>query len=241
MRLLDYFSSTYVVNLPTRIDRRDQMLKMLAKVGMVPEPGKLEFFPAIRPRDQGSFPSVGARGCFLSHLEILRAGRRDGAGRILIMEDDLEIAPILPAVEGTLTEVLSSRPWGLVYFGHVADEEPPPSADGLVSWDGVTSCAHFYGVNGPVVPRLIEYLEAVVERPRGHPDGGAMHYDGALSMFRGRAHTETLFATPNLGWQRSSRSDIHPNKWFDVLPGTRLAVRELRKVRNALRPRQPRR
>lgn len=240
VRLLDYFSSSYVVNLPSRLDRREEMVKMLAHVGMVPQPGKLEFFPAIRPPSQGMFPSLGARGCFLSHLEILRAAHRQGAERVLIMEDDLEIGPRLPAVEGTLTKVLSSRPWGLVYFGHVAEGDVPPSPDGLVSWNGETSCTHFYGVNGPLVPRLIEYLEAVVDRPAGHPEGGAMHYDGALSMFRTRDQVETLFATPNLGWQRSSRSDIHANKWFDRLPVTRIAVSGLRKLRNVLRLRRPR-
>jgi hypothetical protein len=108
-----------------------------------------------------------------------------------------------------------------------------------VSWNGVTSCTHFYGVNGPLVPRLIEYLEGVAARPEGHPEGGAMHYDGALSMFRERDQVETLFATPNLGWQRSSRSDIHPHRWFDRLRVTRLAADGLRKLRNVVHPRGP--
>jgi hypothetical protein len=59
----------------------------------------------------------------------------------------------------------------------------------------------------------------VQQRPGGHPDGGPMHIDGAYSFFRERnPDVMTLIACPNLGWQRSSRSDVFPNKWFDRWP-----------------------
>jgi hypothetical protein len=39
-------------------------------------------------------------------------------------------------------------------------------------------------------------------------------------------------ATPSLGGQRSSRSDIFPNKWYDRLPLTRQLAGLARGVKN---------
>jgi hypothetical protein len=42
----------------------------------------------------------------------------------------------------------------------------------------------------------------------------------------------TLMATPSLGGQRSSRSDIFPNKWYDRLPLTRQIAGLARGIKN---------
>jgi hypothetical protein len=48
-----------------------------------------------------------------------------------------------------------------------------------------------------------------------------MHLDGAYSTFRAQnPDVVTLITSPNLGWQRSSPSDITPN-WWDRVPGLR--------------------
>ena len=100
-----------------------------------------------------------------------------------------------------------------------------------------TDCAHFYGVNGTVLGSFVQYLEAVLTRPAGHPEGGPMHYDGAINMFRERTATPTLFATPSLGWKRSSRSDIAPNRWYDELPLARRLIGGVRRIRDLVKPR----
>ena len=56
-----------IINLPERIDRKREMQKQLANVGW-----GADFFSAIRPTHPDGFESVGARGCFLSHLAVLR-------------------------------------------------------------------------------------------------------------------------------------------------------------------------
>lgn len=85
--------------------------------------------------------------------------------------------------------------------------------------------AHFYGVNGRVLDRLVAFLELVMSRPPGHPDGGPMHVDGAFSTFRQQnPDVLTLAASPSLGWQRSSRSDIASNRWYDRTPVSRELV-----------------
>ena len=77
--------SKYVINLEDRTDRRAEMEQQLRRVGW-----QAAFVPAIRPADAADFPSVGARGCFLSHLATLN---RPAGGHVLLMEDDLDFVP----------------------------------------------------------------------------------------------------------------------------------------------------
>jgi hypothetical protein len=227
--LTNYFERTYVINLPSRPDRLRDMQRELARNGVGLVAGKVERFPAVRPTDPGEFTSLGARGCFTSHLEILRQALSRGSSGVLIMEDDLAIDARLVAVEEELVRALSSTPWSLVYFGHRAANLPQRSG-GFVRSDEDTTCAHFYGVSAQGLRPLVEFLETVLKRPAGHPDGGPMHYDGALTTFRALNPQLTLFASPSLGSQRSSKSDITP-RWFDRVPLFRDAVGQTRRLR----------
>jgi hypothetical protein len=220
MKLTDYFDAVRVINLPARADRRRAITRELARGGMPLEPGRVELFAAVRPEGPGGFPSLGARGCFLSHLAALRQARDAGRARLLLIEDDLQIAPDLAAVQDALVDQLRAADWGFVYFGHALDLEPTPTHSPVLRrHDGPIGLTHFYGVNGPVLDRLVAYLESVLTRPPGHPDGGPMYNDGALSMFRARnPDVVTLVARPSLGRQRASRSDIADARWFDRLP-----------------------
>ena len=60
-----------------------------------------------------------------------------------------------------------------------------------------------------------------------------MHVDGAYSLFRAQnPEMLTLIATPSMGGQRSSRSDIYPNKWYDRIPGLMGIAGALRTLKN---------
>lgn len=219
MKLIDFFERAYVINLPNRKDRRRMMIQELKKIEMPLTPNKTEIFPAIRPDDAGVFPSVGARGCFLSHLAILKRAKEERLSNVLIIEDDLTISGQLKTNQESLVDQLRCmKNWGFVYFGHV--EEPRAvSSVTLQSFSGPILTAHFYGVNGLIFDRLLSFFEELQRRPAGHPDGGPMHVDGAYSTFRAQnPDIVTLLASPNLGWQRSSRSSIAPNTWFDQMP-----------------------
>jgi hypothetical protein len=229
--LSEYFSHTYIINLPARTDRRKEIVSELGRVNLQLTPDRLEIFPAIRPPDQGDFPSIGARGCFMSHLEALRAALRRGATNVLVIEDDLAVSAKLLDSDRAIVRALSSQSWGLVYLGHTV-EDLPTGEEPLVRSDLDTMCAHFYGVSGKVLPDLVKYLEAILARPVGHPAGGPMHYDGALATFRRDNPGQTFFASPSLGWQRSSASDIAGEPWLMRLPGARIAVVGFRKARN---------
>ncbi|MEQ1558898.1 MAG: glycosyltransferase family 25 protein [Methyloglobulus sp.] len=230
--LTDIFDAVYIINLPERLDRRTEMELELKKVNLSYQNKQVVVFPAIKVDEKGKFPSIGSRGCFLSHLSILRQARDSKARSILFMEDDLAISPKLQSLIPSLANALESKDWSILYLGHV-ENTPSDSAFELLTYSKPVVTAHFYAVKGDIIDRLITFLETVMERPGGHPDGGPMHYDGALSTFRQQnPNLITLLASPNLGWQRSSRSDIAATKWFDKIPVFRSLVAQARKIRN---------
>lgn len=223
-KITDYFQRVYVVNLPERTDRRQLIVKELEAAEMPLTPDLVEIFPAIRPDEAGGFPSIGARGCFSSHVAILKQAKQQGLSNILIVEDDLEISAEFRADQAVIIQQLCQQDWDFAYFGHV-EEVGKKSPVTLVPFSDGVMTTHFYAVNGRIFDRLLRFLEELQHRPPGHPDGGPMHLDGAYSTFRGRnPDVVTLIASPNLGWQKSSRSDIYPNPWFDRIPGIRQLV-----------------
>jgi hypothetical protein len=230
MSLLDYFARAYVINLPDRVDRRREVERELLNAGMPLAPGKVELFPAIRPDGAGPFPSIGARGAFLSHLGVLKRARDEKLPNVLVLEDDVHLYPRLPKEAAEVARQLRAQPWDMVYLGHFQPTEDGPQVKLVRRIEGLT-CLHCVGINGPLIPPLIDFLEALLQRPVGSPEGGPMHVDGAFSFYREK-HPETvaLLAAPSLAGQRSSRSDITP-QWFDGIPLLRQAASLARAVR----------
>ncbi len=221
MRFYDYFDRTFVINLASRPDRRRAAVDELTRVGLPIRAGRVELFEAFRPDEPGSFESVGARGCFESHLSVLRAARDARARNVLICEDDLLLSQRFRSFEPAIVDQLRRRPdWGIVYFGH----QEPVSRTGAPRLIELPSnrhllLLHFYAVNGPVLDRLITFLETLLQRPAGHPRGGPMHVDGAISSFREHnPDVRAFLAEPVLAFQRGSRSDIAGGKWWDQIP-----------------------
>jgi hypothetical protein len=232
--LSDYFSATYIINLPERKDRRRAILGELERAGLPLCAGKVELFTAVKPKSAMGFPSIGARGCFLSHLGILTTAMERGLSNVLIVEDDLLISPDLERRFSRMGDDLQDTGWGILYLGH--QEKLGGSAQpGFVSFTDPVITSHFYAVNGPVIPRLVEYLEQVQTRRAGDPLGGPMHLDGALTMFR-QANPDvlTLLTHPNAGTQRPSRSNINC-RWYEKLPVVQQAGDLARVVRDHLR------
>lgn len=218
MKFDAYFSHIRIISLVERKDRQHAMMRDLSRLGMKIGDGRCEFFPAFRPEQPAGFPSVGARGCFLSHLAIMQRAEAESWPNALIFEDDLSFSRQFFEVRDRLADGLKRREWGFIYWGHFV-EQPGTKRPELVPFTGPVRTTHFYAVNGSVIPRLRRYLEQVLTRPPGDPKGGPMHVDGALTMFRdANPDVTTLLAVPSLGSQRSSRSDIAPNSWFDRTP-----------------------
>jgi hypothetical protein len=229
----DYFDRVFIINLRERVDRRAEMLGELQRAGLDPEPGRIEFFPAVKMNEAAGFLNAGYHGCFRSHLEVLKLAFAAGVRNVAVLEDDAAIASRFGQDEETLVQQLQTADWGIAYIGHGL-EAPADRPTIVRPYTGKVMLAHFYAVNGPVLGRLIDFMERTLHRPFGHPDGGPMSPDGALSFFRARnPDILTLVTSPNLAVQRSSRSDLAP-KWFDSVPILAHILGLLRKAKRQL-------
>jgi glycosyl transferase family 25 len=232
--IFDRFEQVRIINLVDRPDRRREMTSELDRLGGVPP--NVGFHEAQRPSDAGGFPSLGARGCFESHLAVLRSAREARARNLLILEDDLDFARVARARLRTMLPELFGQRWDLFYGAHLLAAN---GRQGLVEVpaDEPVITASFVGFDGGVLQPLIEFLEGVLLRPPGSPDYGPMHVDGAYTVFRLlNPQRQTFAAFPTLGRQRSSPSDITPgNMLLDRWSATQPAAVLLRRAYNKLR------
>ncbi|MGD0960942.1 MAG: glycosyltransferase family 25 protein [Methylomonas sp.] len=241
--LLNYFQQIYIINLPHRTDRKAEMAAQLAKIGLNLDQPQIMLFPAIRPADAGAFPSIGARGCFLSHLAVLSDALQRNFDRILIFEDDLDFVENFNTRMPLYLDTLQHMDWHIFYGGYsivdpVAAEsasEPPHAGHFKVAPSNqeiVTT--HFLAFQRQVIHELVDYLRQMLQRPDGDPAGGPMHVDGAYSWYR-RAHPDrvTVLATPELGYQRWSRTDLHDPNWYDRVYVFRFLTDLYRRFKNS--------
>lgn len=239
MHVLGYFQQIYVINLTHRDDRRREMAEQLSEIGLNYQSAGVQLFRAVRPESPDEFPSIGARGCFLSHLRVLRDASNRQFERVLIFEDDLNFVSDFSVRIGTVVAALERQDWSVFYGGYALavplESKSPGALVHAVPSLGIQT-SHFIGLRGQAICDAVGYLESLLERPGGDPRGGPMHVDGAYNWFR-KAFPQmlTLLATPQLGYQRRSRSDIYALRWFDYVPGIRHAVVRLRRLRNLIR------
>lgn len=208
------FDLIRIVNLPERTDRRRDMERELAAVGLGGDP-RVAFFPAIRPADAGDFTSIGAHGVYLSQHAILREAAAAGRS-VLILEDDCDFT-------AAARDADFGEGWDIFYGGYYAKEP-----DNLLASDIIG--AHMMGFSARGARLVCAYLDGL--RYEGvHPP-----IDAAYIWFR-RAHPDvpTRFAIPPLGVQRASRSDIAVPRFYDRMPVlaplATLARRALRALR----------
>ena len=227
------FDSIRIISLPDRLDRRAEIGKDMARVGLAVDVGPVRMFDAIRPAEAAGFPSVGARGCYLSHLQVLREALETGTKHLMVFEDDALFTREIKNAEALLGLCMSDD-WDFLYPGHLM----LPAIPGPLHWipkDDWLMCTHAYAVNQRVLKPLVAYLEGALTRPVGHPDGGPMHLDAAYNYFmRDTPGVLTYRSSRSLVIQRSSHSDVAPPKAVHRLvpPG---ALRVARKAKNWVR------
>lgn len=236
--VLDYFGKVYIINLRERTDRRKATIKELKRHGISSDSNQVEFYLTERPTEQGEFPSIGVRGCFTGHTNVMRLALEQKLDRVLVMEDDIAILDAIKTHGLDIVQRLQTVDWDIVYFGYLRPQQPPQGSI-LVPYNERTQGGHFYGINGKILPRLVEFLEGCMTRPAGHPEGGPTFRDGGFNLFRKfNPDVKTYLALPNLAVQRSSRTNLHKLKWFDRLPITRPLIEQIRSLKNNLAPRK---
>jgi glycosyl transferase family 25 len=228
----EYFERTYVISLAERRDRQAEMDEQLQRIGLRLGAGNVALFSAIRPADKGEFETPGARGCFLSHLAVLEDAVKRSCARVVVLEDDLNFARDFAARIDEVLRALGRAPWSLFYGGHRI-EGPKPGGLWPVPPTTEVATSHFVAFQGAAIARAADTLRRLARRPAGHPQGGAMHVDGAYNWYR-RLHPSelALAAVPELGYQRSSRTDVHRLGWADSTPLVKDTIAGLRRLRN---------
>ena len=209
----DAFDRIDIVSLPHRADRRREMLTNLQGAGLHDDP-RVNFFDAYITADFGPFWSRGSHGCFKSHLALLkRAG--DLGQSVLILQDDCQF---LPAIR----DYRVPHGTDIFYGGYKASDSSDLDASDIIG-------AHFMGFSAVAAKAAAAYLAKLLD-PDFPPDVKASFapkfdakvrppIDGSLVWFR-RAHPHFKTEFNQIGFQRSSRSDITP-RFIDKLPVVR--------------------
>lgn len=236
--LLGQFDLVLIINLAKRADRRAEVIEQLRAIGEVPGE-RIRFFPAAEPTEPLGFRTIGARGCFLSHLGCLQMALDEGAKSLLIFEDDVDFPRDYARLQTPVAESLRTGDWEMFYGGGLPEYGETPLApvqDGtrLVPFHVPIRLSHFVAIRGPRIQELRDYLVAMLGRPEGDPNGGPMDVDGAYGWFRRERKVRTWMAEPFLGDQRASASDVTPSRMDRVvLLGPMLGF--LRRVKRAVR------
>lgn len=232
--ILDRFDQVRIINLIDRPDRRHEILAQVDRIGgLAPN---MSFYDAHRPDDAGGFPSVGARGCFESHLGVLREAQDAGVRNLLILEDDVDFTRDGPRRLADFVPDLFGQRWDFFYGAHLLASNGRKGLGQVPGREPVATTS-LVAIDGGIVQPLIEFLEGLLGRPAGSPDYGPMHVDGAYTVFRMlNPDRVTLAAFPPLARQRSSPSDVTPSRMLlDRWSGTGRVAALLRRLYNKVR------
>jgi glycosyl transferase family 25 len=213
MSALAGFDRIRIINLPSRPDRRAQMLRELGRLGIADDP-RVRFVDGVIAEDTAPFRRLGEKGVFLAHLNILSDAARTGES-VLILEDDVDF-----------TEAALSwhRPdsCDIAYGGYRASDPANLETSDIIG-------AHCMGFSASAARALVPFLEGLLELTSPPP------IDGAYVWFRRqREGFRTEFANPVIAVQRPSRSDIAEQHWFDNHPLLRLPVEAARRLKRRL-------
>lgn len=214
MSIIEFFDRVRIINLSSRKDRRQETESEFKRYGFPINTEKVGFFDAVCPASPEGFPSSGVRGCFLSHMKIVEEAEKQGLNNILILEDDICFSKYILEYGAVAIEGLEKIDWDIAYFGHALGNKSSE-----IAWREINEpmlLAHFYALNGKSIHDFHQFLQRILERPPGHPDGGPMHYDGALNTFKKHnPNIKAYYFSQNLGYQRPSRTNLHEVSFLD--------------------------
>jgi glycosyl transferase, family 25 len=231
-RVFGLFPAIDIISLKSRLDRRRRVLQQLAELDIEPQSFRIRFFDGMRYDDADGFPHRGVRGCFNSHLALLKLcghSRRPA----MIMEDDISFQTKQLADIPRLPEELAETDWDIVYFGALHSVVPPK--DGFNLHIGDLTGSHCCAFKPEVARRLASYMQDRLSRPFGDPRGGKGFYDAAANDFRAQnPDVKTYLVSPYVASQFSSRTDLGTEKWYDRVPGLKSAAELARTAKSGV-------
>ena len=237
-RIFQEFDQVRIINLPERTDRRRAVLRELSAIGIGEVAPPISFFEARRPPSAAP-GAKGPNGALISHREVIRDALAAGAESLLILEDDIFFRRPSPDAIAAVLEAMRRESWDLLYCGYLDPAEADLTGRGaLASWEGRVIGGHFCGMNRAFMARMVDFMDSF-----GLPGADGVitnptHRDGAFNLFIERnPDVVRKLAVPCLAVQRSSRTDLHKNRFLDRTPIVREAVNSARAFYNQFRKR----
>ncbi len=187
------YEQIIIINLEKRADRRTEMRRELARVGLDGDP-RVRFFPAIEASDPGRWKSNGEHGCFMSHYAVVQEAARSGES-LLLLEDDCDF-----------TDAARTSDWGkgfdVFYGGYWVPDFSDPQG-------GIVQGAHCMGFSSRALPLLAQLFDDVLMAEKSPPPADGIYVD----LRRRHENLTTEFALPQIAVQRQSASDITPGRY----------------------------
>ena len=168
-----YFDRIFIINLKRRPDRKEQMIKKLASVGI----DNYEFIEAIdgtqepcisayRIRSRmGFFEPPGAFGVLYSAMKVLVWSKMKKYKRIMILEDDAIFHRNFVSIFNN--KVNSIPEWVLLYFGTSMHswrfDKIDTIMDGFVRSKGTIAGAFAIGIDSSIFDELISYIPIAIQ------------------------------------------------------------------------------
>lgn len=177
-----FFEAIYCISVDNRLDRREEVKKQFAAVGLLE---RVEFVLVAR------HPENREQGIFESHMLCLNKGLAAGAHHILIFEDDVFFRDFAPrALAKACLHLESLARWDSLFLGGITSGSRRTGVKSLVRIN-YRCLSHAYALNAPFARRIVR------EQWSGIP------YDSLLRMSNG-----DLFAPyPMCAFQGLSESD----------------------------------
>ncbi|WP_456840303.1 glycosyltransferase family 25 protein [Bradyrhizobium sp. USDA 4486] len=238
--LLDTFSAIRIINLKSRDDRRREVTAEFARLGLAIDGEKIGFHDASRFSDANPFPSIGAKGCYDSHLKILEEALDRKIDNILILEDDCDFVGNIEELLPRAAAALRREHWDLFFGGHedLACDETSPDPIQKIEQGTWIRGTHFVAFRARAIQALVPFLHDEIELLARDPVGGSRGIDAAYTHFGRKVPGYSFFiAWPKLGYQRPSRTDISAPSALDRVPFFNLITAPARRIKRFLKKR----
>lgn len=185
----------YYVNMERDVERRVKFEKQMRNLGL-----KAKRFVAVEPKTPEGHATIGAYGCKLSHINILKEAKRRGLETVLIFEDDaifgIEFAADFPRI----VEDLSKQPWDMCFlFTGFTTKNIKRISKVLAKIEG-TQCTHAYLVHARAYDKLLE----AYENPEDKRDIDVINWKlGTLNIYA--AWNDLVYQPQHLDMPKNSR------------------------------------
>lgn len=191
MKVNDFFSKVFCLNLDSRQDRWQETSKLLSDHNI-----EAERIPAIRGSMLNIPGAGGVVGCALSHLFMLKYAQQLKLDNYLVFEDDIELAhKFNEKFELGIKEVPAD--WDLLYLGgnHMFGPRPLPRVSEHVYRCQFTVTTHAIAIRHTVYDRFINTIIDVTQPCDVH-------------FARAQSQLNAYVLMPHLVSQRPDYSDV---------------------------------